>query len=73
LSRVIRARYENGVLKPLEPLELEEGEEVQIIIRPSGLISERFYGIVKKHRPNLSREGFLEILEEIEDESIRGL
>jgi len=32
LSRVIRARYEKGVLKPLEPLELEEGEEVIVSI-----------------------------------------
>ena len=32
LSRVIRARYENGVLRPLEPLELREGEEVKVIL-----------------------------------------
>ncbi len=25
---MIKARYENGVLKPLEPLQLKEGEEV---------------------------------------------
>jgi len=25
---VIKAKYENGVLKPLEPLQLREGEEV---------------------------------------------
>ena len=30
LSKVIRVRYEKGVLKPLEPLELEEGEEVLV-------------------------------------------
>ena len=28
LSRVIRARYEKGVLKLLEPVDLREGEEV---------------------------------------------
>ncbi len=28
----IRVRYEGGVLKPLEELDLEEGEEVEIII-----------------------------------------
>lgn len=32
MSRAIRARYENGVLKPLEPLELREGEEVTVRI-----------------------------------------
>lgn len=28
--RVVRARYENGVLKPLEPVELKDGEEVLV-------------------------------------------
>jgi len=32
LSRVIRVRYEGGVLKPLEPVELREGEEVRVRI-----------------------------------------
>ena len=35
MSKVIRARYENGVLKPLEPVELKEGEEVQVRIERS--------------------------------------
>ena len=28
MSRVIRVRYEKGVLRPLEPVELREGREV---------------------------------------------
>ena len=28
----VRARYENGVLTPLEPLDLEEGKEVVVSI-----------------------------------------
>jgi len=32
MVRVIRARYENGVLKPLEKLEFEEGKELLIKI-----------------------------------------
>jgi len=36
MSMVIRARYENGVLKPLEKLDLEEGEEVVIEVRRLG-------------------------------------
>lgn len=32
MARIIRVRYENGVLKPLEELKLREGEEVNIII-----------------------------------------
>ncbi|MEB3799302.1 MAG: antitoxin family protein [Desulfurococcales archaeon] len=34
MSKVIRVRYENGALKPLEPLELQEGEEVRIQVLP---------------------------------------
>ena len=34
MSKVIRVRYEKGVLKPLEPLELREGEEVRIQLLP---------------------------------------
>ena len=33
MSKVIRVRYEKGVLKPLEPLELEEGEEAVVVLR----------------------------------------
>ena len=34
MSKVIRVKYEKGVLKPLEPLELREGEEVRIQVLP---------------------------------------
>ena len=33
MSKAIRVRYERGVLKPLEPVELQEGEEVVVFIR----------------------------------------
>ena len=33
MYKIVRVRYENGVLKPLEPLELEEGEEAVVFIR----------------------------------------
>ncbi len=72
MSKVIRVKYEKGVLKPLEPLNLEEGEEVQIIIQPSESVAEKFYGIARKHKPDLGREEFLEVLEEVEDEGLRG-
>jgi len=32
MSRVIRVRYENGVFKPLEPVELPEGKELFVKI-----------------------------------------
>ena len=34
MSKVIRVKYEKGVLKPLEPLELREGEEARIQVLP---------------------------------------
>ena len=33
MSKAIRVRYENGVLKPLEPVDLEEGEELVVVVR----------------------------------------
>jgi predicted DNA-binding antitoxin AbrB/MazE fold protein len=47
LFKVIRVRYEKGVLRPLEPIELKEGEEVLIRIeslRDRRRIVEEFYG-----------------------------
>ncbi|GBF09929.1 hypothetical protein apy_16540 [Aeropyrum pernix] len=32
MSKVIRVKYEKGVLKPLEPIDLNEGEELLIRI-----------------------------------------
>jgi len=34
MAKIVRARYENGVLRPLESLDLEDGEEVRIAILP---------------------------------------
>ena len=33
MAKVIRVKYENGVLKPLEPVDLEEGEELVVVVR----------------------------------------
>ena len=41
----VKAKYENKVLKPLEKLELEEGEEVVIEIQTS--VVNRTYAISK--------------------------
>ena len=35
MSRVVGVRYEKGVLRPLEPVDLREGEEVRIKIERS--------------------------------------
>ena len=33
MARAIRVRYEKGVLKPLEELNLSEGEELTVVIK----------------------------------------
>ncbi len=43
MSRVIRVRYEKGVLKPLEDLDLEEGEELTVVVK-----GRSFYELVKR-------------------------
>ncbi len=67
MSKVIRVRYEKGVLKPLEKLELEEGEEVEVVIRrrPS-----QVFGVLLRRRPELRPEEVNRIIEEIEDEGV---
>ena len=67
MSKVIRVRYENGVLKPLEKLELDEGEEVEVVIRrrPS-----QVFGVLLRRRPELRPEEVDRIIEEIEDEGV---
>ncbi|MCK4733896.1 MAG: antitoxin family protein [Methanophagales archaeon] len=41
----VKARYENEVLKPLEKLDLKEGEDVEIEVKKS--ITERTFGIIQ--------------------------
>ncbi|MEB3779063.1 MAG: DUF104 domain-containing protein [Desulfurococcales archaeon] len=67
MSKVIRVRYEKGVLKPLEKLELEEGEEVEVVIRrrPS-----QVFGVLLRRRPELRPGEVDRIIEEIEDEGV---
>jgi len=46
-TRIIRVRYERGILKPLDPVELQEGEELRIQLLP-----EEFPDIVDKVSEN---------------------
>ena len=46
MSKVIRVRYENGVLKPLDKVELREGEELLIKI----ISTEERKRILRKYR-----------------------
>ena len=67
MSKVIRVKYEKGVLKPLEKLELEGGEEIEVIIRrkPS-----KVFGVLLRRRLELRPEDIDRIIEEIEDEGV---
>ncbi|RLF04473.1 MAG: hypothetical protein DRK00_06625 [Thermoprotei archaeon] len=47
MSLRVRARFEGGVLKPLSKLELEEGEEVEVVIRRSAkAVLDRYVGVL---------------------------
>ena len=43
----VEAIYENGVLKPIGPLPLQEHEKVQITIEPKVSLAERTAGILQ--------------------------
>ncbi len=65
MSRVIRVRYEKGVLKPLEPLQLREGEEVDVVIRRR-VFSEDDYREVREFMRGLP-PGRVELLDLVEE------
>ena len=66
MSKIVRVRYEKGVLRPLEPLDLKEGEVLLVLIRRP--IRELF-GILQKRNPQIKPEDVEKIIEEVEDES----
>lgn len=65
MARVIRVRYEDGVLKPLEKLDLSEGEEVEVVIRRRPA---HVFGALLRRRPDLKPEDVDKVIEEIESE-----
>jgi len=67
LSKVVKVRYEGGVLKPLRKLELEEGEEVEIVIRRR---HSHVFGALLRRRPELRPEEVDKVIEEIGDEGV---
>ncbi|MFZ8789332.1 MAG: antitoxin family protein [Acidilobaceae archaeon] len=62
-AKVLRARYENGVLKPLEPVDLRDGEEVIVFIRRRSVreVLDKYVG--------LFGEGGVEELKQYEEEA----
>ena len=43
---IVDAVYENGVLKPIKPLPLQEREEVQVTIARATSAAHRSYGMI---------------------------
>jgi len=66
LSKAVKVRYEKGVLKPLEPVNLREGEERIAVLVPVGeerkKILRRYRGILGK----VSEEEIEKLLAEAE-------
>ncbi|PUA32739.1 MAG: hypothetical protein B7O98_04615 [Zestosphaera tikiterensis] len=62
MSKVIRVRYENGVLKPLGNVDLEEGKEYKVIVE------EGMDELIKKYRGVLGKSS-VEEFRELEEEA----
>ncbi len=62
LSKIVRVKYEEGVLKPLEKLDLPEGEVLLVkFIRTR--LAEKVFGSIK-----VDKETLKHVLREAEDE-----
>ncbi len=46
MAITIEATYENGVLKPSQPLPLNEHEQVQVTIRKPTSVADQTYGMI---------------------------
>jgi len=60
MARIIEAIYENGVFKPLEKVDLREGERVRLKVEEISVV-DRVFGI-------LSGKDTLKALRELENE-----
>ena len=63
MARVVEAVYIRGVLKPLEELDLEEGQRVKIVVESSGDVVEETFGLLRDKRELVEK-----LLRELEDE-----
>lgn len=43
---IVEAIYENGVLKPAQPLPLKEREHVQVTVRRATSVADQTYGMI---------------------------
>jgi len=54
-------------LKPLEKLDLKDGEEVEVVIRRSSV---NVFGVLLRRRPDLKPEDVDKVIEELENEGV---
>jgi len=59
VARVIRVRYEGGVLRPLEKLDFKEGEELIVVVK-----GRSFYELARRIRVE-AKEDVDKVLEEV--------
>ena len=59
MARVIRVRYGNGVLKPLEKLDFRKGEELIVVVK-----GRSFYELARRIRIE-AKEDIDKVLEEV--------
>jgi predicted DNA-binding antitoxin AbrB/MazE fold protein len=46
MAITVTAVYENGVLKPAQPLPLKEREQVQVTVHRPGSVADQTYGMI---------------------------
>ena len=56
MQKTIEVVYEKGVFKPLERVELEEGERMRVMIEEKRGILEKYAGFIKLNRSVKLRE-----------------
>ena len=65
MSKVVNAIYENGVLKPLQKIDLKEHEQVELKILSSDEWQKRFDTVLRKVRARSSQYPSAEIESDI--------
>ena len=68
MAKVIEAVYENGVFRPLEKINLKEGEIVKVEIKEKK-ISERFYQVLEElERKAPKVRNVIKVLEDVRND-----
>ena len=70
MTTKVRARYANGVLTPLEPLDLEEGAEVELTLKVNSAADKAEFRVIPNHSgflPGMDDPKRMKLLLEEED------